>query len=109
MLKDLSLKALSDREGQIMLLAADGLTDKEIAQRLGISAGSIRTYWDRMRQKLNAKSRGEIIARALREAYTEAATTVREAEQWFRLLIENARDYAIFSMDKDNVITTWNP
>ena len=31
-----------------------------------------------------------------------------ETEELLRLIIENARDYAIFSTDLDRKITTWN-
>ena len=47
-----------------MLLAAEGLTDKEIALRTGLSVGTLRSHWDRMRARLGASSRGEVIARA---------------------------------------------
>ena len=35
-------------------------------------------------------------------------TAVRESEERFRLLIESARDYAIFLIDTQGRITTWN-
>ena len=56
--------ALSPRQTEIMRLAAEGLTDKEIAQRTGLSVGTLRSHWDRMRARLDARSRGEVIARA---------------------------------------------
>ena len=48
---------LAAREREILCLAAEGLTDKEIAHRLGIKFRSVRSYWDRMMVKLNAVSR----------------------------------------------------
>ncbi len=33
---------------------------------------------------------------------------LRESEERLRLIVENARDYAIFSLDLDRRITTWN-
>ena len=59
---------LSPRQTEIMHLAAEGLTDKEIAQRTGLSLGTLRSHWDRMRARLNARSRGEVIARAAEDA-----------------------------------------
>src|SRR5688500_6082165 len=50
-------RALSVREEEVALLAAEGLTDKEIADRLGLSPGTLRTYWERTRAKLGAKTR----------------------------------------------------
>lgn len=57
---------LSDRERTVLLLAADGLTDKEIARNLGISLKTVGTYWDRMRQKSAASSRTQVLATFLR-------------------------------------------
>lgn len=56
---------LSDRERQIAQLAAEGLTDKEIALKLHVSVTTIRTYWMRMRRKLEANNRAHAIVRAL--------------------------------------------
>ena len=58
---------LSPRQTEIMRLAAEGMTDKEIAQRTGLSLGTLRSHWDRMRSRLGARSRGEVIARAAEE------------------------------------------
>lgn len=59
---------LSDRERQIAQLAAEGLTDKEIAIKLHVSVTTIRTYWMRMRRKLEASNRAHAIVRALDQA-----------------------------------------
>jgi len=39
----------------------------------------------------------------------EEETRVRQAEERFRLLIEGVSDYAIFLLDADGVIASWNP
>ncbi len=54
---------LSPRQTQIMGLAAEGMTDKEIALRLGLSVGTLRSHWDRMRMRMGVVSRSAIIAR----------------------------------------------
>ncbi len=48
------------------MLAAEGLTDKEIAKHLNLSQRTIGTYWERMRQKLGPFSRTQLVARFLR-------------------------------------------
>ena len=58
---------LSPRQTEIMRLAAEGMTDKEIAQATGLSVGTLRSHWDRMRSRLGASSRGEVIARVAEE------------------------------------------
>lgn len=37
-----------------------------------------------------------------------AEAALRESNEWLRLIVENAVEYAIFSMDLDRRITTWN-
>src|SRR6476469_3339947 len=78
---DLGSTTLSEREKEVLFLAGDGLTDKEIALRLSIGPKTVRTYWDRMRAKLGAASRTEVLAKALRSAYE----TLAESEQQLRL------------------------
>lgn len=53
---------LSTREREILDLAAEGLADKEIGSRLEIAHGTVRTYWIRLRRKMNVGTRGEAIA-----------------------------------------------
>jgi DNA-binding CsgD family transcriptional regulator len=53
---------ISEREKEIVVLACQGLTDKEICRVLGLSLTTVRTYWGRMREKLGATNRAQIIA-----------------------------------------------
>jgi PAS domain S-box-containing protein len=57
---------LSDRERTVLLLASEGLTDKEIAKHLNLSQRTIGTYWERTRHKLGAHPRTHLVARFLR-------------------------------------------
>ena len=38
-----------------------------------------------------------------------AAKELRESEEWFRLLVESVQDYAIFMLDLEGHVTSWNP
>jgi PAS domain S-box-containing protein len=38
----------------------------------------------------------------------EADTALRQSEERFRLLVEGVQDYAIYSMDPNGVVTSWN-
>lgn len=53
---------LSDRERDIIRLAANGLNDKEVAEGLGISINTVRTYWRRMQVRLGKSSRLQVMA-----------------------------------------------
>jgi DNA-binding NarL/FixJ family response regulator len=56
---------LSDREGEVLRLIAEGLSYKEMAERLGISVKTVETYRERIKEKLNLHSRGELVRYAL--------------------------------------------
>lgn len=56
--------ALTRREHEILRLVALGCTNNEIAQRLGLAANTVKTYWQRALHKLSARNRAEAIARA---------------------------------------------
>jgi DNA-binding NarL/FixJ family response regulator len=49
--------ALSARERQVMVLAAKGLANKEIARQLGVAEGTVKIHLHRVYQKLGIKSR----------------------------------------------------
>ena len=65
---DVELEKLSHREGEILRLASEGFTDKEIAGHLGVQISTVRTYWDRLKAKLSATNRTEAVARSLKLA-----------------------------------------
>lgn len=52
----------SPREEQVLALWDEGLSDKEIAQRLGIRVKSVQNLGQQIRSKLNADSRGKAAA-----------------------------------------------
>ncbi|CAB3794348.1 hypothetical protein LMG28688_03916 [Paraburkholderia caffeinitolerans] len=54
------LGRLTRREREVVSLAAEGLLDKEIAQRLGISYTTVRTHLDRSFQKLGINNRSRL-------------------------------------------------
>ncbi len=57
--------ALSDREREVAVLVAEGLTSREIAQRLVIGERTIETHVDHIRAKLGVRSRAQIAAWAV--------------------------------------------
>lgn len=62
---DGALSLLTPREREVVALVAEGLLDKEIAQRLGISYTTVRTHLDRSFHKLGVSNRSRL-ARLLR-------------------------------------------
>jgi DNA-binding CsgD family transcriptional regulator len=55
---------LSDREAEIVHLLRDGLTNQEIADRLVISTGTVRTHLENIFGKLGVHSRTAAVTRA---------------------------------------------
>jgi PAS domain S-box-containing protein len=109
MLTHSSRLPLSPREQEILLLAADGMTDKQICGQLEITQSTINTYWSRLRDKLGASSRSEAVAKALSIAYQDRIEELHDAQLWMQLFINAAVDYAIFITDVDGFIQSWNP
>lgn len=54
---------LTDRERDCFSFLADGLHDREIAQRLHITEATVRFHIDKVRKKLGAKHRSQAVAR----------------------------------------------
>jgi DNA-binding NarL/FixJ family response regulator len=57
---------LAEREREVLDLLAQGFMYKEIADKLGISFETVRTYIRRIYEKLQVRSRTEAVAKALR-------------------------------------------
>jgi DNA-binding NarL/FixJ family response regulator len=58
---------LSEREAQVLRLIAWGYSNKEIGWKLNISAKTVDTYKLRLMEKLNLRSRTDIVRYALRQ------------------------------------------
>src|SRR5208282_3332575 len=54
---------LTVREEEILMLLAEGLSNKEIAQRANISAGTVRIHLENMFKKLHVRSRTEAVVK----------------------------------------------
>jgi len=57
---------LTTRERQVLTLLGEGLVNKEIAARLGISEHTVKTHLAAIYEKLDASNRAEAVARGLR-------------------------------------------
>lgn len=61
----------SPREHEVLTLAADGLTNKEIAYRLGISERTVQFHINSIFNKTATNSRTEAVALALRSGWIQ--------------------------------------
>jgi DNA-binding CsgD family transcriptional regulator len=57
---------LTSREREILALLADGLPNKQIAARLGISTNTVKTHLELLFEKLSVSSRAEAVATGVR-------------------------------------------
>lgn len=62
----LSIAELTPRESEVLQLLAEGLTNKAIAQRLGVSDHTVKFHVNAILSKLSAQSRTEAVVRATR-------------------------------------------
>jgi two-component system response regulator NreC len=64
---------ISERETEVLRLVAWGYTNKEVAGYLGISVKTVETHKANLMQKLDLKSRVEIVRYALRQGWLHEA------------------------------------
>ena len=60
--------ALSGREKEVVALIGEGFRNKEIAYKLHISEPTVKTHLNRIFQKLNVRTRGELISYAIKNS-----------------------------------------
>ena len=65
-----SVAALAPREREVLKLLADGCPYKEIAVAMNVSMGTVRTYIERIYDKLHVHSRTEAVVKYLRQSST---------------------------------------
>lgn len=87
-------EAAPKREEQVLVLAASGLTDKEIALRLGISPDTVGTYWRRILAKYQAASRTEVVAKYTDDRARAAVENLRYVNECLKLVADHMIEHA---------------
>ena len=77
------------REEQILGFAAQGMTDKQISARLGISVDTVATYWRRVLNKYGASSRTEVVARHTKAVSEEAISELTNLTQCLTVVVDH--------------------
>ena len=57
--------SLTDRERQVLQCIAQGLSSKQCAQQLGIAPRTVERHVENLRNKLNARNKPHLVAKAL--------------------------------------------
>jgi DNA-binding NarL/FixJ family response regulator len=55
------MTALTDRRREVAVLACRGLSNRQIAERLGLTVGTVKTHLHAIYEKLDIHSRAELI------------------------------------------------
>jgi len=71
----------SPREHEVLTLAAEGLTNKEVAYRLGISGRTVQFHINSIFNKTTTCSRTEAVAQALRNGWISSSVIASGAKQ----------------------------
>lgn len=69
---------LSDREMEVLLLAARGLSNQQAAALLRLSEATVKRHLANIYQKMNVNSRGEATRKALMEGWISSLDLVRD-------------------------------
>ena len=64
-----AVSALSERETEVVRLLAEGLTMKEMAQRLSVSPRTLETYRARALEKLGLRTRAQLVRYAIQRGW----------------------------------------
>lgn len=110
----MNIKELSPREEEIVALCVEGLTNDAIAQRLGLSVGTVNTYWVRIKLKVGGSGRTDTVVkvikdqaeRALREANTERRGLSELVAEKERDMLEHRAALALLHLAMDQIKST---
>ena len=59
------VEQLSAREHVVLICIAEGATNKEVAEQLGVSVNTVRTHRARLMEKLDLRTTGEFVGPAV--------------------------------------------
>ncbi len=110
----MTIKELSPREEEILELCVQGMTNDAIAQKLGLSVGTVNTYWLRIRLKVGGNGRTDTVARVIKERAERALRESNvEREGLTALLVSKERGIfelraalALLSLAMDQIKST---
>ncbi len=63
----MATRDLSPREEEIVELCVEGLTNDAIANHLGLSVGTVNTYWLRIKLKVGGQGRTDTVVRVIKD------------------------------------------
>lgn len=108
------MRGLSPREEEVVALSVEGLTNDAIAHRLGLSVGTVNTYWVRIKLKVGGSGRTDTVVKviqdraefALREANTERKGLRELVESHERSVFDLQAALALLHLAMDQIKST---
>lgn len=110
----MATRDLSPREEEIVALCVEGLTNEAIAYRLGLSVGTVNTYWLRIKLKTGGLGRTDTVVkvikeraeRSLRDANTERTEFTKIIADQKAVLLEHRAALALLQLAMDQIKST---
>lgn len=75
--KSANVKSVSERELEILSLIAEGLSNKEIAQRLFLSEETVKSHKRNLFSKFSARNAPHLVQKAFQNGYLNITTSQR--------------------------------
>jgi DNA-binding CsgD family transcriptional regulator len=97
----MATKDLSPREKQIISLCIDGLTNEGIALKLGLSVGTVNTYWLRIKIKLGSVGRADTVAMVLKDQAEQAQSLANADRSGIESVVRAGLDFLIREREVD--------
>lgn len=110
----MATRELSPREEQIVELCVEGLTNDAIALQLGLSVGTVNTYWLRIKLKVGGSGRTDTVVRiikdraekALRDANIERKSLADLVAEKERTVLDLRAALALLHLAMDQIKST---
>ncbi len=84
------------------------IPDERAANGIGGVLATAMETTDRVDTEQKLREDTDRLEREVRERRKEAAQKLQESERLFRLFINSVTDYALFRLDPDGIISSWN-
>jgi DNA-binding CsgD family transcriptional regulator len=91
----MSTRELSPREEEIVELCVEGLTNDAIAHRLGLSIGTVNTYWLRIKMKVGGQGRTDTVVKVIKERAERALRDTNVEREDLTKIVEEQENHVL--------------
>lgn len=111
---DFDVPASEDPDGSLQMHVEAGYLSAQstpLISRSGRAIGMVSTHWHDHRRLSDRELRFlDLLARQASDLIEQRQfeQALRQSESRFRFIVESAKDYAIFTLDLNGIVTSWN-